>query len=265
MNNKKQTGNVAAAILFLLGLIGWLLYLGLDPLRQWLELTWASMIVLIFLTGFCVVIGLSLLWAASERKQQKAREEERQASAQLAHEERQRRIKRDMKQAREFAGTTLKKIEDILKDASVSIALAEDELQEGAYSPFWDAVEAAVNDLARLDATLNELGGLVCHHKELVDEYEDDAPAMEITFSAAPEAAVVSKRLKDIVRKAQKDINFATIFEQRKTNKLLQGGFENLGAALGQIHFTVGNSIERIEAMIAHETGLRTPVSPAQR
>ena len=49
--------------------------------------------------------------------------------------------------------------------------------------------------------------------------------------------------MKAIVRTAQRDFQFATIFEQRKTNQILVAGFTNLGQALDQMTRQLSQSI----------------------
>jgi hypothetical protein len=47
-----------------------------------------------------------------------------------------------------------------------------------------------------------------------------------------------------IVRKAQSDFQFATIYEQRKTNQLLVAGFTNLAQALDGMGQRIASSID---------------------
>jgi hypothetical protein len=58
--------------------------------------------------------------------------------------------------------------------------------------------------------------------------------------------AATAKRMKVIVRKAQRDPHFAMIYEQRKTNQILAAGFANLGQALNQITSQIEDSVERL-------------------
>jgi hypothetical protein len=55
------------------------------------------------------------------------------------------------------------------------------------------------------------------------------------------------------VRAAQRDFEFATIFEQRKTNRLLVAGFSTLGQAMGEL-------ASRFEASLSE---LATSLAPA--
>src|SRR5206468_312018 len=62
-------------------------------------------------------------------------------------------------------------------------------------------------------------------------------------------------RLKAVVRKAQRNIQFATIYEQRKTNKLLVAGFQHLAQAIDGMGHRITSSInglgDQISAMSA--------------
>lgn len=57
-----------------------------------------------------------------------------------------------------------------------------------------------------------------------------------------------SDRLRSIVGKAQRNFQFATIYEQRRTNQLLVAGFENLAQALDGIGFHIQSSIEALNS-----------------
>jgi hypothetical protein len=57
-------------------------------------------------------------------------------------------------------------------------------------------------------------------------------------------AATSAERMQAIVRKAQRDFHFATIYEQRKTNQILVAGFTNLGQALRDMKLQLAASID---------------------
>ena len=54
-----------------------------------------------------------------------------------------------------------------------------------------------------------------------------------------------------IVRRAQKNFQFATIYEQRKTNQLLVSGFGNLSEALNNIGYCIEESMNNLSDTIS--------------
>jgi hypothetical protein len=52
--------------------------------------------------------------------------------------------------------------------------------------------------------------------------------------------------MQDIVRKAQCDFQFASIFVQFKTNQILIAGFNNLGHALDEMSWRITTSIDNL-------------------
>jgi len=60
----------------------------------------------------------------------------------------------------------------------------------------------------------------------------DSLPPFELPLGKLPDLRSTSARLTAIVRESQKDFHFATIYEQRKTNKILIAGFNTLKSAI---------------------------------
>ena len=56
-------------------------------------------------------------------------------------------------------------------------------------------------------------------------------------------ATATAERMQAIVRKAQRNFQFATIYEQRKTNQILVAGFTTLAQALNQMTGQITASI----------------------
>jgi hypothetical protein len=53
----------------------------------------------------------------------------------------------------------------------------------------------------------------------------------------------LSKRLDDIVRRADTDFEFANIFNQRRTHTILIAGFNNLGSALAGLSARISSDM----------------------
>lgn len=60
------------------------------------------------------------------------------------------------------------------------------------------------------------------------------------------------ERLHKVVRAAQKNFQFATIYEQRKTNKILIDGFGNLGAASYSVGDRIEENLDELRRDVSH-------------
>jgi hypothetical protein len=59
--------------------------------------------------------------------------------------------------------------------------------------------------------------------------------------------------LRSIVRVAQKNFQFATIYEQRKTNQLLIGGFSTLAQAINDLGSRLESSLDELTSSVSLE------------
>ena len=138
-----------------------------------------------------------------------------------------------------------------LLSAEEHLDLAEAAFESGAFAPFWDSVEQATQMLGKYGEKIRKI-------KTHVDEYAAYAKRLEESpppFSIVPESVTSmstsntsSDRLRSIVGKAQRNFQFATIYEQRRTNQLLVAGFKNLAQALDGIGFHIQSSIEDLNS-----------------
>ncbi len=141
----------------------------------------------------------------------------------------------------------------LIKAAETSLDIAEKEFAEGTFAPFWDAVEEAANTLARISATIDQLISNSTQYKTEGLRLETPAPPFELGTRPLPDASHTANRMRAIVRRAQKDFHFATIYEQRKTNRILVAGFSSLGQAINELGDSLTTSMERLAQTVATE------------
>jgi type II secretory pathway pseudopilin PulG len=140
-----------------------------------------------------------------------------------------------------------------LSDAEEMIDVAEQDFQDGAFAPFWDTIEQATTKLAEVNDSVQEVEQHSRWYANSVTQYEINLPAFPISRESVHRllaANSTGQRLKSIVRQAQRDFNFATIYEQRKTNKILIAGFSNLGEALRDLGERLHESISNLEGSV---------------
>ncbi len=131
-----------------------------------------------------------------------------------------------------------------LSGAVRALAGGHDEFRDGAFAPFWDAIEDAVNDLARFNQ-------LVDYARETVNEVRNTkllptVVAKPLPAIVVPDAVPATRTLNDLVKQAQRDFQFSVIFEQRKTNQILTAGFRSLSDALNEVGSRIDDSVSSL-------------------
>ncbi len=130
--------------------------------------------------------------------------------------------------------------------AENALNTAEDEYLGRYYAPFWDEIEAATNQLALYNNYLHEINSCMDSYWKYIqdlDQQYNSQVELCVLPGKLPDPIEVAKRLATTVRMAQRDFEFSTIYEQRKTNKLLYEGFRNLGDAIYSLGDRITNSL----------------------
>jgi hypothetical protein len=154
----------------------------------------------------------------------------------------------------------------LITDAENSLDLAEYEFAEGAFVPFWDAIEVAAKKLATVEGTIQQL----IHNSQ---SYQKDAPGLEtpppqfqIGLKTLPDASHTASRMRAIVRRAQKDADFTKIYLMCRHNELLVAGFSTLGQVLSEISDRLDSSFDRLASSInVSISGLASEITTSQK
>lgn len=141
----------------------------------------------------------------------------------------------------------MQQIREDVKIAESDVREAKREFAEGAFAPFWDAVERAANRLSEAESCINQISNYSRQYGWYVAKLDSTPPYFHVRLDALPDTRRVAAELHEVVRMAQKNFQFSTIFEQRKTNRLLKGGFSNLAQALSE----VGNRLDESMGTLA--------------
>jgi len=128
---------------------------------------------------------------------------------------------------------------ELVPQAERHLTQAEAEFTEGVFAPFWDQIEFATNNLAAFHQMLGRMKEQAREYRRGITELPYPMPVVEAVIGSLPDHQPASVRLQSLVRRAQANFQFASIYEQRKTNKILVHGFTNLGAAI----YSMGSSI----------------------
>lgn len=140
-----------------------------------------------------------------------------------------------------------------LSAAEEDLDQAEVDFADGAFAPFWDSIEKAAKTLGRFDEGVRHINDNSSRYTELIKKYEDTPPEFPLARQSVAKLGVgtaTAERMKAIVRNAQRNFQFATIYEQRKTNQILVAGFTNLAQALDRMTWQITASIDDLASSV---------------
>lgn len=205
-------------------------------------------IVIFLVAGFYCLKRLGQAGGAARIEQandESRREEERRRRQQI-----QTNCRSLVKQACDTAENAFSAIPTHLLQAEELLTRSEREFDERAFSPFWEVIEGAVRQLASVDSNLKLIDRNSRTYADAAKQIEGTYPAFPVDPELASQLAAAShtgEHLRAVVRRAQKDFQFATIFEQRKTTEVLIAGFNTLGEAIYGLGDTISSSLSAVQ------------------
>lgn len=140
-----------------------------------------------------------------------------------------------------------------LSSAEKYLDQADVDFVDGAFAPFWDSIENAAKTLGRFDEGVHHIKDNSSRYAELIRKYEDTPPQFPLARQSVAKLGVgtaTAERMKAIVRTAQRNFQFAAIYEQRKTNQILVAGFTNLAQALDRMTWQITASIDDLAGSV---------------
>lgn len=130
---------------------------------------------------------------------------------------------------------------------------AENDFREAAYSPFWSSIEKATITLGKFDDGVRSIAFASEQSKKLIETFKLQMVVETSGLVSQSHQSVVTStidRLHEVVRLAQRNFQFASIYEQRKTNQILTAGFTTLAQALEGIGDRICNSLADLGSRI---------------
>ena len=149
--------------------------------------------------------------------------------------------------------TLFERLPNCLESAEKYLDQAEVKFSDSAFVPFWDSIEEAVKMLGYFNEGVQHIGKNSSHYTELIGKYEDTPPQFPLARQSVEKLDVgtaTAERMKAIVGTAQRNFQFAMIYEQHKTNQILVAGFTNLANALDQMTWKITNSIDDLAGSV---------------
>lgn len=229
----------------------------------------------LWLTLFCVLVPFIAFFVSIDRiKKRKAAQIREVAEQRKRAEERQEaekhalavrftnRVARLTTLASESMQTA-SSLPKLVQVADSTLDVAEQEFQDGAFAPFWDAVEKTANHLAELESVIQKLIQNSTFYKEEAVSLATPLPPFQLGLQTLPDASHTAERMRSVVRRAQRDFHFASIYEQRKTNQLLFAGFQTLGHAINELGDRLDASLADLSSSVG--IGISDLVSGQER
>jgi hypothetical protein len=141
----------------------------------------------------------------------------------------------------------LSSLPELLRGAERSLDTAAKEFAERAFAPFWDEVEKAATRLATFHNTIRQVGENAEEHQEACERLSGRIRSFQVRPEQLPNPRPTASRMREIVRMAQKDFQFATIYEHRKANQLHVVGFSTLDQTISEIGSRLDTAVEVLD------------------
>jgi hypothetical protein len=210
----------------------------------------AAVIGCLGILGGIIYGFMTPIWAKAERRRKVEAEE---AARLQRHEEEQQEYRKQMIVLGKQSTGLFESLPKHLSSAEKYLEQAEVDFADGAFAPFWDSIENAAKMLGRFDEGVRHIKDNSSHYTKLLRKYEDTPPQFPLRVSSVEKLGVgiaTAERMQVVVRKAQRDFQFAMIYEQRKTNQILVAGFKNLAQALEQMTWQITASIDDLAGSV---------------
>lgn len=136
-----------------------------------------------------------------------------------------------------------KRLRQLIQDADVALSHARSEFSSRAFSPFFDQVELAAIKLSLFANNLERAHVYGNRYRNLLLPTENTFPKLVDVRGMIPDPTNALQGLAQVLRMAQTDYQFATIWEQRKTREAIVDGFDNLGDACQQLEAVVWQAL----------------------
>jgi hypothetical protein len=205
--------------------------------------------------GFVLAIAYYIAARAGEINRLSAEriknEQERIKREQASIEAEAQRLTSTLATIHNSAPTHVQNLSSCLSSAESDLAAAEHEFSDGAFAPFWDAIERAANNLSAFDHTTRQLTGQAKLYYDSLRDRDHTFPQFPVALTTLPDPTHTTKRMQVIVRQAQRNFQFATIYEQRKTNNILKHGFMSLSSAIADLGSTLQSSFDDLRDSVS--------------
>ena len=149
--------------------------------------------------------------------------------------------------------------------AAQTLKAADFEFQEKAYSPFWETIERAAGELGECHTSCQWLSGSPPKYDAVLRGREHNFPDCFHGIETLPDCRPLLEEFYRLVRLAQRDFQFANIWEHHKSRKVMIAGFASMGEAIRSLEATVERSIADLKKTIQERPLQALAMSPTGR
>jgi len=216
-----------------------------------------------------IILIIILIWSfirfkdyRDEQKNKRKAEEERRKREELNRQneiKRQERIYESMKILGENSLSAFESLPKCLEEAENHLDKAKYDFSENALSPFWESIENAYIELGSFNEEMQNIKGNLSNYESLAKQYENNPPEFPLSRSSIEKlntSCPIFERANNLVREAQKNPDFANIYEMRRTQKIMIAGFSNLSEAINNMGQEIEGSIRTLSETV-DSTSLR--------
>ncbi len=207
-----------------------------------------------------------------EREREAKRRLEEKAEKRRLYLEHQKHCQTQLSHLANTAFTELESLPVHLTEAESLLDQAILDFEEGVFGPFWDSITNAAISLARYHEALQHIQECSVEYAELVPSYDEEPPRYPLTglsHKSLTACTHTAQKMNLLVRNAQKNFEFASIYEQRKTQQILIAGFTNLDSTLkqmsSQITTALGDLSSSVKAVAKSVDTLTTSVEATKK
>lgn len=217
-----------------------------------------ALLVVIVIIGlviqyWSIILALGAIWLVIHLIVKANEKKKRRQAAEAQRREEQQGYQKEMIVLGEQSLEFFESMPKHLTAAEQYLDQAEIDFAEGAFAPFWDSIEKAAKALGYFNQGVRRINNNSFRYTKLIKKYENTPPEFPLTPQSIAKLSVgtaTAERMRAIVRKAQRNFQFATIYEQRKTNRILVEGFINLAQALDEMTWRITNSIDALSSSV---------------
>jgi hypothetical protein len=218
----------------------------------WLVITLVYVLLSIFAVAFC--------YYGKRRKEKEALNEAERKAKQALNEAKMYRL-RQAEDLSNYCNGLLKQCVDIqerlpeyLKQAGSYVKKARSEFVDNAYAPFWNQIERATKSLDAYYQGIRQLNDIAKSYASSLKGKDHNFPVFPITTLVyQPDPVALVKGLRETIRKGQTNFEFASIYEQRRTQKIIILGFRCLGDAIDNISYTIDSALSQLASSVSYE------------
>lgn len=167
----------------------------------------------------------------------------------------QRQLENSAVEANRLALYYLDSLPGHLSSAAESLAQAETDWDEHVYNPFWTSIEYCAVHLSNFSSAVQSINSASERYRNAALSYDGQLAPFSVTMisvDAMNAQRTIYERMKKMTRRAQGDVNFASIFEMWRGNKIAEKGFASLQSAITQMSSDISDQISSLRSSVEH-------------